>query len=554
MKISIWLSVFPIIAFSACSSSSDDNVTQPIETHDALVQFFFEWREFAAPEVNNGVPDYTRAAMTAQHKALPDWQIRLSTADTTGWSISEQIDWYLVWIEMNGLDFAHRVTQPWFNDPAFYVYYFPSPTDVPEREGPNIHGAIELPDYPWPLTADHAANIARQLRNLDPIYQQARHNLTGTGHDLWKTAERSLREQSRDLQMLADKVQPQHPDLADAAREAQNISNTFADWIARQLPEKNDASGIGKDHYTWNLQNVHLLPYSWEQLVSLMKHELARSHTALRMEEHRNRNLPPLTHMQTSEEYDRKFNDAIDEYMSFLEDQAILPIKDYMDAALRARVGQFTPSDGLRSFFSEITYRDPIVMRTHDYHWIDLARLREEPHLNPIRQTPLLHNAFDSRAEGMATGMEEWMMHAGLLDDKPRTRELIWVLLAQRAARALGALYQHGFHMTFDEATAFASKWTPWQLLPADGSTIQGEQQFYLQQPGYGTSYVIGKIAIEHLIAEYARQREGHFVLSEFTDAFNASGIIPVSLIHWELTGDKSMLNEALGIHEPAVY
>ncbi len=40
------------------------------------------------------------------------------------------------------------------------------------------------------------------------------------------------------------------------------------------------------------------------------------------------------------------------------------------------------------------------------------------------------------------------------------------------------------------EATGFASKWTPWGLLPAGGSTIQHAEQFYLQQPAYGTSYV----------------------------------------------------------------
>jgi uncharacterized protein (DUF885 family) len=70
--------------------------------------------------------------------------------------------------------------------------------------------------------------------------------------------------------------------------------------------------------------------------------------------------------------------------------------------------------------------------------------------------------------------------------------------------------------------------------------------QFYLQQPGYETSYVIGKLDIDKLIAEYARQREGSFVLKEFMDSFNRKGLIPLSLIYWEMTGDKSMLNEAI--------
>jgi hypothetical protein len=278
-----------------------------------------------------------------------------------------------------------------------------------------------------------------------------------------------------------------------------------------------------------------------------MKRELARSHTALRLEENRNRHLPKLSKIDNAADYDRLLNAAVTEYVQFLEREEIFPMKDYMDHALRERIGRFQPAQGLRGFFWEITYREPIMMRTHDTHWIDLARMRVEPHPSPIRRVPLRDNIFDSRAEGMATAMEEMMMHAGLLDDKPRSRELVWILIAQRAARGLGGLYQHGLEMTLDEACQFASRWTPWGLLPADGETIQHEEQFYLQQPGYGTSYLIGKILIEQLIAEYSRQREGRFVLRDFMDEFNRAGVIPVSLVYWELTGDKSMLEAAVG-------
>jgi hypothetical protein len=516
-------------------------------THDKLVELFFTWREFHAPKMNDGVPDYTAAAMARQHRELAGWQRRLAAIDTAGWSIAHQIDWYLVWAEMNGLDFAHRVKKPWSRDPAFYIWFYPSPTDVPEREGPNIHGAIELPNYNWPLSGADAAEIAQRLRKAAEVFEQARINLTGNARDLWVTGTRSISEQSDDLAAFAESVRDTHADLTAAALEAREASNRFADWLAERAAAKTGLSGVGKDNYTWNLRNVHLLPYSWEDEVLLMQRELARAHSSLRLEEHRNRDLPKLSQIDNVADYDRILNQAVTEYMQFLEEQEILPVKDYMDAALRARIGSFTPSDGLRGFFAEITYREPIVMRTHQYHWIDLARMREEPHESPIRRTPLLYNIFDGRAEGMATGMEEMMMHAGLLDNKPRARELIWILLAQRAARGLGGLYQHGLEMNFDEATQLASKWTPWGLLPADGATIQHEEQFYLRQPGYGTSYVIGKIEIEKLIAEYARQREGRFVLSEFMDDFNRAGVIPVSLNYWELTGDKSMLEAAIG-------
>ena len=518
----------------------------PPDYPQQLADFFSEWRAFQAPAVHDGVPDYTAAAMQRQHDELADWQRRLAAIDTSGWAIAHQIDYILIWAEMNGLDFAHRVKKPWSRDPAFYVWFYPGLTDVPEREGPNIHGAIEWAYFPQPLSKNDAKEIAARLRKAPAVFKQARQNLTGNARDLWVTSTRTIREQSKDLARFAEQIAEAYPDLAAAAREAQQASDDFAEWLAARADSKTGISGVGKENYTWNLKKVHLLPYTWEEEVLLMQRELARAHSALRLEEHRNRHLPKLKNIDNAEEYERLFNDAVTEYVNFLTEQEILTIKPYTEPALRARVNPFTPADGLRGFFSEITYRDPIIMRTHDYHWIELARLREEPHASPIRRTPLLYNIFDARSEGMATAVEELMMHAGFLDKRPRSRELIWILLAQRCARGLGGLYQHGLEKTFDEATKFASKWTPWGLLPADGGTIQFEEQFYLQQPAYGTSYVIGKLEIDKLIAEYARQRDGQFVLKEFMDDFNNAGVIPVSLIYWELTGDKSMLNAAL--------
>ena len=52
-------------------------------------------------------------------------------------------------------------------------------------------------------------------------------------------------------------------------------------------------------------------------------------------------------------------------------------------------------------------------------------------------------------------------MHAGLYDDSPRSRELVWIMLAQRAARGLGSLYAHANEMTMEEAGVVHMEWTP---------------------------------------------------------------------------------------------
>ena len=131
-------------------------------------------------------------------------------------------------------------------------------------------------------------------------------------------------------------------------------------------------------------------------------------------------------------------------------------------------------------------------------------------------------------------------MNAGLYDDSPRSKELVWILLAQRAARGLGSLYAHANEMTMEEAGAVHMEWTPRGWMKTEKELLIFEQHLYLRQPGYGTSYVTGKYLLDRTLAEYARQAELHseeFVLKEFFDRLNAIDSIPISLGSWELTG-----------------
>ena len=70
---------------------------------------------------------------------------------------------------------------------------------------------------------------------------------------------------------------------------------------------------------------------------------------------------------------------------------------------------------------------------------------------------------------------------------------------------------------------------------------MRGEQFLYLQQPAYGTSYVIGKLETDKLITERRRQLGDQFTMRRFMDEFNAAGLVPMSLLRWELTGQLRM-------------
>jgi hypothetical protein len=505
-------------------------------SYTQLLTLFTDWRAFQQPSLANGVPDYSVAAMQAQLQNLAAYRQRLAAIDTAGWSISQQVDWYIVRAEMNGLDFDHRVLRPWANNPAFYATVFWDQSDQPAREGPHSAGMLELWRTKFPLSKSEEKRIDSLLALIPNLLAQAQNTLVGNGKDLWNYGIVGVREQKEALTQLAARTATESAKLKSRVTEAQRATDRFIQWLEQQSPSKTGPSGVGVENYNWYLKNVQLVPYTWAEEVALMERELARANTALALEEEKNKNLPLQSVVSSAEEHASRFGAAITEYMKFLSERNILTVKSYMGSALRVKIGKF--SRGPLEFFSEVDYRDPMVMRTHGYHWFDLAQMENEPHADPIRRGPLLYNIFNTRTEGHATAWEELMMQAGMFAAHPRTDELIYILLAERAARALGELRMVSGEFTLEQAAVFTSRNTPRNWLRLDGNLVRGEQHLYLQQPGYGPSYLVGKIQIEHLIGERKIQLGDRFQMKEFMDSYNAAGLIPASLLRWELTGE----------------
>lgn len=506
--------------------------------YNELVAFFREWRVFQRPKVVDGMPDYTAGAMAAQQKELDSWRRRLGAIDPSGWPVAQQVDYQVVRAELNGLDFDHRVLKPWANNPAFYATVFTEESDQPAREGPLALGGINLWTYDFPLTEARAAELDAGIRSIPGLLAQAKRNLTGGGRDLWILGTKSMRQQVADLASLTARLDGAPQSLRSDVARARKATDELVAWLESEAPSKTGPSGVGVENYDWYLKNVQLVPLTWRDEVTLMERELARAHALLAMEEVRNAKLPPQAPIASGDEYDRRFGAAVTEYIAYLRDHEILEVRDWMDGALRARIGRF--HSGPREFFSEVDYRDPEVMRTHGYHWFDKGRMAHQPHASPIRRGALLYNIFNTRTEGHATGWEELMMQAGMFDARPRARELVYILIAERAARALGDLRMHSNELTLEQASALASEGTPRGWLGMDGSLVRAEQHLYLQQPGYGTSYLIGKIEIEKLLAERREQLGSRFSMRQFMEEFDAAGLVPASLVRWELTGRKS--------------
>ena len=508
-------------------------------SYNDLLTLFAEWRDFESPPLLDGAPDYTAEQFATRDDDYGSLRGRLDAFVIGDWPVPQQVDWHLVRAEMNGYEFNRRVLKPWERDPAFYNTIWTYRSDVPGHEGPTHHALVELWTYEFPLSAADEGRLVSELGVIPPLMKQARRNLTGNARDLWVTGIRDIHQQRGALDELMRTVADSaSDDLLSAIRYAQSATDELIAWLVEEADTKTGPSGIGKENYTWYLQNVHLVPLTWEDEVRLLERELARAWSSLKLEEQRNRELPPMVAANTPEEYAAMAEDAVNRIMRFLEDKNIVSIADYMEPALREHMGAFVPEE--QRHFSWITaHYDPAPLFTHFWHWFELARMDLEPHESPIRQGALLYNIFDSRNEGTATGVEEMFMHAGLYDDSPRSRELVWILLAQRAARGLGSLYAHANEMTMEEAGQVHMDWTPRGWMKTEKELLIFEQHLYLRQPGYGTSYVTGKYLLERTLADYARQLElrgEDFELKDFFDRLNAIDSIPMSLARWELT------------------
>ncbi|WP_373400482.1 hypothetical protein V8V91_13175 [Algoriphagus halophilus] len=511
---------------------------QPVSSYNELVVLFKNWRAFETPPLHEGAPDYRKETFEKRQTEFKKIQTQFSQLDTSGWTIPEQVDYRIVQAELNGYDFNQRILKPWERDPAFYKTIWTERSDVPAHEGPTHHGVLELWQYKFPLQGESLSKFIKEIKIIPALNQQAKQNLTGNARELWVAGIPSIATQVIDLDnILKLEGVSDQPELVIAINEAKIATQDLVTWLEKEALTKTGESGIGKENYTWYLQNVHLVPLTWEDEVMILKRELARAWSSLKLEEYRNAGLPEMKDASSPEEFDLMAEASVQSILKFLDEKDIVTVKDYFEPALREHMGSFIPKEK-RNFFTIGMHYDPRPLYSHFYHWFELARMDNEPHPSEIRKAPLLYNIWDSRNEGTATAVEEIFMDAGLYEDSPRSREIVYIMIAQRAARGLGSLYAQANEMTMVEAGGIHSNYTPRGWMKTEKELLLFEQHLYMRQPGYGSSYITGKYLLENAMADYFRINEGRsFPLKEFFDKLNSIGSIPISLGHWEMTG-----------------
>ncbi len=126
------------------------------------------------------------------------------------------------------------------------------------------------------------------------------------------------------------------------------------------------------------------------------------------------------------------------------------------------------------------------------------------------------------------------MLQAGLFDDSPHTREIIYNFMRLRALRVEVDVKLALGEFTLDQATKYLQ-----EKVPMDSDTARQEAIAFSTGPGQAITYQIGKLQIMKFLAEARMQQGDKFNLRTFHDFVWKNGNVPIALQQWEYLGRR---------------
>lgn len=509
-------------------------------SYDDLVTLFAAFTEWKTPTAVNGVVDYSPATVEKRRAELRAFQAKLPDFGVARWDRHRQVDYLAVRAQMDLMDFTLNVTKPWARDPGMYV-------DELQR----------LAYTDLPLKGDALTAFRARLRTIPAYLAQARVNLDSVAADYADLAIHSLShgdgvghgmpyravEPEGLIGWFADlrgRAATQQPALVGDIDAAQKAIAGFRDWLVASRPTMTAQAGVGKPAYDWFLKNVRLMPYDSDQIVTLAERELERHWANYTTERHRNRNLPELQLPGSAEEYEAQLAGTDAKIRKWLRDEEIISIPDYIPDSYQ-EVGFNAPwivRPNGPMFWEQVQFRDASPDHLHATfpgHRFDGMTGKRVTH--PIRRLV----SDSGRTEGWGFYLEETALQLGLFDDRPRTRELIYIFGLFRAARTIGDVKMQRNEMSVEQTMNFWKEWTPY----LDDNVARVDAGIYIRRPpGYGMTYTIGAMQLQKLLVDRKRQLGDKFSIRDYHDYLMNTGRLPVSLLRYDLTGHDDEIRQ----------
>jgi uncharacterized protein (DUF885 family) len=523
-----------------------------------LADDFWAWRAKYAPftgdDVNRierpgGPRDCSRASIDKQRKYLAEFEARWKKIDSTQWPIQQQVDYRLIGSALSRVRWELDVNPRWKRDPNFYI-------------AQTLTALAEALTVPAPYDEAHSREILDRIENIPSILRQATENLNKPPAPFATVAIGALENvRPRLRQMAAALVKSttlKQEELDRAVDRAADAVERFREKLLEILPSLPNETAIGRDAYIFFLKNVALMPYSPEDLLAMGRQEWNRAVTFEAFEKNRNKSVPPL---KTADNIDNWIKEAAEKELQirkFLGDRGILTVPDWvqhytlrtMPEYLRALQGfgemddftspsrlsencirYVTEPAGNLGYFWRATAEDPRPITIHEGipgHYFQLC-------LSWKHEDPIRRHYYDSGAnEGIGFYAEEMMLQAGLFDDSPHTREIIYNFMRLRALRVEVDVKLALGEFTLEQAAKYLQ-----EKVPMDAETARQEAIAFATGPGQAITYQIGKLQILKFLADARMQHGDKFNLGSFHDFVWKNGNVPIALQEWEYLGRK---------------
>jgi enamine deaminase RidA (YjgF/YER057c/UK114 family)/ketosteroid isomerase-like protein len=529
-----------------------------------LTELFWPWRLTRAPRTRDDIPRVTRpagwrpawdaATVADDLRFLTDIERRLGTVAPSD-DPAVEVPRRLLGSAAARVRWELEIVRSWQRDPWFYL----------DQTIGHVFDALLPPD---PFDATRSSDVVSRLRWIPATLETARDNLARTATR--EFAELALRgsadapEQLRtSIDLLAPLLDAQSRAAAvSAAADAAEAIAAWRSWLTDRLSTFSPHRPVGREAFGFFLHRVALLPYSTAEILALAAQERDRAEAFELFE--RARSGPPQwpSPPATAQEQCARERQAELDVRAFYTDRDLLSqqttLRHYRNLPLPAYLAPLrwlgvtddltdehrldrdgvsyvpTPTPDL-PYFYRANAADPRAGIIHEgVHYQQLALTWRHP-------DPAHRRFYDSVPnEGIAFYNEEMVLQAGLFEDAPLTRAIVYNFMRLRAIRV-----EVDVKLALGEVDIDGAARMLHELVPVDLSTAREEAAFFAATPGQGLSYQVGKAQVLRLLADAARRARDRFDLRAFHDALWSDGNLPLAVQRLQLLGDAGDLSRA---------
>jgi hypothetical protein len=540
-----------LLCLSLCGIAA--TLSAEVDPLQKLADDFWTWRARYAPftgdDVNRltrpgGRRDWSATSIEKRRVELAEFETKWKTLQPSEGPTAQRVDYRLIGSALARVHWELDVNPRWKHDPNFYLEQ-------------TLTALAEALTVPPPFDEARSREILTRIENIPGILKSASVNLENPPAPFASVAIQALENIRPKLLAATKTLQPSttlsEQSLNGAVARAAAALENFQTQLKERLPRLPQQTAVGREAYLFFLRNVALDPYSPEEILSMGRQEWNRAVAFEAYEKNRNKDVPPLKLAGNTDAWIKDAATRELEIREFLGKRGILTVPDWLQHyTLRPipeylRVLGFTEADDFTGpsrlsencvrwteppspnlgYFWRATAMDSRPICVHEGipgHYFQLC-------LSWKHEDPIRRHYYDSGAnEGIGFYAEEMMLQAGLFDDSPHTREIIYNFMRLRALRVEVDVKLALGDFNLEQAAKYLE-----EKVPMDAHTARSEAIAFSTGPGQALTYQIGKLQIIKLLSE-ARMKDGDaFNLRAFHDFVWKNGNVPIALQRWEL-------------------